>query len=149
MILAAGCGGGEFHPPEVTEAGSDPDAATTSPICAANDAGAVKASCTEAELAAGVRTAASDLRVIVAPDRDPSSPFVPNCMVIKVGQTVTWTGAFSKHPLIPRENSTLPNPIQVVASGTSTAVTFDCAGTFNFSCRTHKDNMLGTVRVVP
>jgi plastocyanin len=116
-----------------------------------NTATRVVPKCSEAELGQSVHTDPADQRLIVVPDTggDRASAFEPNCMVVKAGQTVTWRADMGDHPLIPREDSTLPNPINPVASGDGTTVTFDCPGDFNFSCRTHRDAMLGTIRVVP
>jgi plastocyanin len=106
--------------------------------------------CSEQELAVADHTDPVDPRLIRAPNDEKSAPFVPNCMVIKVGQTVTWTGDLSAHPLIPREDSTTQNPIVPTGQGvTQATATFPCPGDFNFSCRNHRDAMLGTIRVVP
>src|SRR5262249_41285367 len=106
--------------------------------------------CTSSELAQDVQTGPGDARVIKAPSGDQEAPYDPNCMTIRVGQTVTWTGNLKSHPVIPREDSTLPNPIITSGSGvTAWPITFDCPGDFNFSCRNHQDLMLGTIRVIP
>jgi plastocyanin len=111
---------------------------------------AVIAKCSDAELAAELHTDPADPRLIRAPSDDKEAPFVPNCVTIKAGQTVTWTGDLTAHPLIPREDSTVPNPILPTGSGvTQATATFLCPGDFNFSCRVHRDAMLGTVRVIP
>jgi plastocyanin len=106
--------------------------------------------CSEVELGAQDHTAAADARLIRAPSDEKEGPYVPNCMTIRVGQSVTWTGNLTFHPLIPRENSTSPNPIETTPSGITTVqYTFPCPGDFNFSCKNHRDAMLGTVRVLP
>lgn len=110
---------------------------------------AVVPKCSASELAAEDETAPASPRVIQVPNGDQEAPYVPNCMTIKVGQSVTWRGKLSAHPLIPREDSTIDTPIQTVVSGTETTALFDCPGDFNFSCRNHGDMMLGTIRVVP
>jgi plastocyanin len=105
--------------------------------------------CSDAELAQEDHRALGDPRLILAPSGDKEEPFVPNCMTILVGQTVMWAGALNLHPLIPREDSTMPNPIPPTgATATQVTTTFNCAGDFNFSCRIHRDQMLGTIRVV-
>ena len=106
--------------------------------------------CSDADLAAQIHTAPSDPRIIRAPSDEKEAPYVPNCMTIAAGQSVTWTGNLTFHPLIPREYSTTPNPILPTPTGITTVTyTFDCPGDFNFSCKNHFDLMLGTVRVVP
>ena len=111
--------------------------------------GVVIASCTEGALGRSVHTAPDDPRVIVVPVDDKQAPYDPNCMIIRAGQTVTWRGNLGRHPLIQRENSTLPNPIPTLAAGTEGTAEFPCPGDYNFSCRNHEDSMLGTIRVLP
>jgi plastocyanin len=111
--------------------------------------GNVSASCSEGELNRNVHTLPADARLITFSSSDKDDPYDPNCMIIKVGQTVTWRGKLSDHPLIQRESSNLPNPIPTTAQGNEVAVRFDCPGDFNFSCRNHRDAMLGTIRVIP
>ncbi len=64
------------------------------------------------------------------------------CLQVKVGQTVTWTGNFTIHPLAPLGGDA-PNPIS--ATGTTT---FPGAGTFGYTCTSHS-SMRGAIRVVP
>lgn len=110
---------------------------------------AVVPKCSPSELAAEDETAPASPRIIQVPNGDQEAPYVPNCMTIKVGQSVTWRGKLSAHPLIAREDSTIDTPIQTVVSGTEASFQFDCPGDFNFSCRNHGDMMLGTIHVVP
>jgi plastocyanin len=116
-----------------------------------NTATSVVPKCSEGALGRSIHTDPADDRVILIPESEDfrASAYVPNCMTIKVGQSVTWRGALQDHPLIQREDSTLPNPINTVASGTEAVVKFDCPGDFNFSCKNHRDAMLGTIRVLP
>lgn len=114
--------------------------ATTSPVIA---------KCSEGELGRSIHTAPDDLRVIAVPNGDKEAPLDPNCMMIRAGQSVTWRGNLGFHPIIQREDSTLPNPIPTLASGTEATVAFPCPGDYNFSCRNHRDSMLGTIRVLP
>ena len=118
------------------------------PACASSGPAPIP-KCSEGALGQSIHTAPEDPRVIGIPTDDKEAPFDPNCMIIKAGQKVTWRGNLSFHPLIQREDSTLPNPISTVQSGTETSVLFACQGDFNFSCRNHRDSMLGTIRVVP
>lgn len=125
------------------------DAARDAGVVCRATPGAVVPKCTAAELAAENETAPSSPRLILVPNGDQEAPYQPNCMTIKVGQSVTWRGKLSAHPLIPREESTIDTPIQTVVSGTEAKFQFDCPGDFNFSCRNHADMMLGTIHVVP
>jgi plastocyanin len=72
----------------------------------------------------------------------------PRCLQIKAGQTVTWNGSFTTHPLLADEGDT-PNPISTAdTSGPSATVTFPTAGTFGFKCEVHA-SMTGAVLVTP
>lgn len=122
------------------------DGSGPGPQCPA-DGGIATAECSASDLAQSDHTAPNDPRVISAPSNDNESPYVPNCMTIRAGQSVTFKGNLARHPVIPRANSTQPNPISFI--GSEASVKFDCPGDFNFSCRTHGDNMLGTIRVIP
>jgi plastocyanin len=113
--------------------------------------GAAFPQCSQSTLETNNRTQPGDARIIKVPGGDQEAPYEPNCMMVKVGQTVTWQGNLDKHPLIPRdESSTLPNPIPSSSAGmTSITATFPCTGFYNFSCSIHHDAMLGTIWVVP
>jgi plastocyanin len=69
-------------------------------------------------------------------------------MMIKAGQTVTWSGDFSDHPFEPMP-AVPDDPIMDVTSGTTTSVTFPDAGTFGFDCAMHPSIMHGAIEVVP
>lgn len=143
--LAASTSCGSFD--EAPGSGSQQPSTTASSSC--NTSGIAKSFCSDEELAKSDATAPSAARVVTASDRDEETPFSPRCLTIRAGQTVTFMARFSSHPLIQREDSTLPNPIPTVQEGSSASVKFDCPGDYNFSCRTHQDNMEGSIRVVP
>lgn len=67
------------------------------------------------------------------------------CMKIQVGQTVTWSGDFTAHPLVPQGGDT-PNPVSGVDTATG-QVTFAKAGTFGYACSFHPA-MVGAIQVV-
>jgi plastocyanin len=86
----------------------------------------------------------------------------PNCIKIKAGSTVTWTGvagpsgSFSFHPLRSYQTlGTQPNPIGLTSSGTSKVITFPSAGNYGYRCNVHGTevegvgSMCGAVFVVP
>jgi plastocyanin len=74
--------------------------------------------------------------------------YVPSCMEIKVGQTVTWNGDFATHPL-QAFNGDTPNPIVAPDAGATTdPIAFPTAGTFGFHCGVHA-NMVGAIKVIP
>jgi plastocyanin len=80
--------------------------------------------------------------------------YMPRCIKILVGQSVTWNGTFGEHPLgggIVR-SGTLPeaqpgNPVPSVTSGTTRVVTFATAGTWAYYCGAHAPSMAGVVYV--
>jgi plastocyanin len=81
--------------------------------------------------------------------------FTPPCLKIKVGQTVTFEGAFASHPLSPATpiEGNPENPITETLTGTSAEFTFAEAGTFPFYCELHGSaaglGMAGVIYVVP
>lgn len=68
--------------------------------------------------------------------------FTPPCMLIAVGQTVTFEGSLSAHPLGPGRPDdptagSPDNPIERTASGSSAEFRFEGAGTFPYFCELH------------
>jgi plastocyanin len=87
---------------------------------------------------------------ITGPSTATPAQYTPNCVHIKVGQTVTWNADFTDHPLIASSGmGTTPNPIPATAAGTTVTVTFSAAGTFAYNCNFHPSVMLGAVEVTP
>jgi plastocyanin len=80
------------------------------------------------------------------------SNYSPRCLVIHVGQTVTFAGDFSTHPLRASTRGTAGNPIPSAGMGSSTAASFSAAGFFPFYCTQHGDDlgngMSGVVEVL-
>jgi plastocyanin len=74
--------------------------------------------------------------------------YSPACIKIKVGQSVTWNGAFQFHPLEAVGGDT-PSPITATNSGTTVTFAFAREGTFGFDCANHPTIMHGAVLVVP
>jgi plastocyanin len=82
--------------------------------------------------------------------------YSPGCLTIAPGQSVTFTGDFTKHPLRPGVapslgggQGTTPNPIPTqTTSGTALTVTFPVAGTYPFYCAVHQsEGQTGAVQV--
>jgi plastocyanin len=125
---------------------STPDAGT--------DTGAVDAStapvngCGPAQFAANDHSAPSDPRAIAFATTSTPMQFSPSCMSIQVGQTVTWNGDFSDHPLEPMP-SVADDPIMDVTSGTTASYTFTAPGTYGYDCAMHPSVMFGAIQVVP
>lgn len=124
------------------------------------DAGPAPIACTEAELdapsadfrgtdAGGQGAGGADISF---PNDDAPAQYVNRCVKIKVGQTVTFAGAFNKHPLQSFGGDS-PSPIPALTNVTPDAgaleVTFTTAGEFGFRCQFHPNFMRGAVKVVP
>lgn len=106
---------------------------------AGSDAGTAPSNCTTFT----DHTADGDARTITWVITVASDP--NRCMKIKAGQTVTWDGDLTQHPLGPNGGDT-PNPVSNVDM--SGKVTFPNAGTFGFKCEVHPA-MIGAIQVVP
>lgn len=84
-----------------------------------------------------------------------STAYDPPCLTIAAGQSVTFAGNFTFHPLRPGESRGLAlgsanNPIPPTSSGDATVdVSFPTAGTYPYFCQVHAAiGMRGVVRVV-
>lgn len=68
--------------------------------------------------------------------------FTPPCLHIASGQTVTFQGSLTAHPLAPgnpddNAAGSPDNPISATSSGRTVAFTFENAGTFPYYCELH------------
>lgn len=70
---------------------------------------------------------------------------IPATVTIEVGDTVTWTGASSFHPLQQVTGSTSDTPVSGGFSATSSPFSrqFNTAGTFYYRCTAHGVSALG------
>ena len=75
----------------------------------------------------------------------PIATAAERCTTVKVGQSVTFNGSFSTHPLVGSGGGT-PNPIGAAQAAAGVA-TFTKAGTFGFLCSFHPA-MTGAIKVV-
>jgi plastocyanin len=79
--------------------------------------------------------------------------YAPQCIVVKAGAVVTFSGDFAVHPLAPSPSvSGAANPVVDVGAGTAASVTFSTAGSFGYHCQVHGSDdagMCGAVYVVP
>ncbi len=80
--------------------------------------------------------------------------YSPPCMLIAAGQSVTFSGSFSSHPLRPgvapssSGTGSPNNPIPATSSGNSLTVAFPTPGTYPFYCALHQAmGMIGAVQV--
>jgi plastocyanin len=53
---------------------------------------------------------------------------------------VTFSGAFSSHPLAASTRGTTGSPITATSTGTTKAITFAAPGFFPYYCTIHGDN---------
>ncbi len=80
--------------------------------------------------------------------------YTPACLIIKAGQSVTFEGSMSAHPLAPGEviAGSPASPIQETTSGSSVEFTFPEKGAFSYYCTIHGDAqgkfMAGVVYVI-
>jgi len=82
--------------------------------------------------------------------------YLPTCMIVSAGQTVTFQGDFTMHPLSKgtvsdldagSPNSPFPSPAHDAGSAPFD-VTFPTAGDYPYWCTIHfRENMNGTVQV--
>ncbi|MDO9017345.1 MAG: plastocyanin/azurin family copper-binding protein [Deltaproteobacteria bacterium] len=81
-----------------------------------------------------------------------SFTYDPRCMTITAGQTVTFSGTFSSHPLVAGSVSgdpagTTPNPITNTNTGASATFTFAAPGLYPYFCNFHQPGMAGVIQV--
>lgn len=135
----ADAGGGDSGGGDSSIADSASDSAT--------DARSTVNGCGTADFAD--HTAANDARAITFPgDTAFPAQFAPPCMKIRVGQSVTWNGGFTGHPLEPM-NGDMSSPIVATTGVTTKTFAFPTAGTFGYDCANHPATMLGAILVVP
>lgn len=97
------------------------------------------------------RTATTAIRTVGF--GNPGFTYSPKCILIAAGQSVTFSGAFTSHPLRPGVGANAAagspnNPIMSTSTGTSAMFTFPAAGTYPYNCSTHDGSgMNGVVRV--
>lgn len=116
----------------------------------AGDVGAVNG-CTDEMF---VDRTASDAARVISFGGAVGSAYGPRCIVVAAGQTVSFTGPFTFHPLhrgsapTQLDTGTAENPIPDATSGTQVDVAFPRAGTYSFHCGIHfGGGMTGAVRV--
>jgi plastocyanin len=124
------------------------DAPVDAPAEASVDAGKPVNGCTDADFTSNDLTDPGAAREIFFPKTAAPAQYSPRCIMIQAGQSVTWSGAFSSHPLEPAGGDP-GTPIKLTNSGTSQSFTFSTAGTFGFDCQFHPSIMFGAIRVIP
>jgi plastocyanin len=124
------------------------------PVCADNGSGTCLALTPSNFAGCGsytVRTGAGDSRDITFDNGN--FTFLPNCMQVQAGQTVTWLGDFTMHPLRGAPGNPGNNVIPSTNTGANRPVTFTTPGFYGFHCNIHGapdgSGMAGTIQVVP
>jgi plastocyanin len=161
LALLVGCSSSTTNNPPAdagaSDTGSNPpsDAGTTD---AADSALPSTNGCTAIEFAANDETAAGAARVVRVPADFTPVQFNPQCLRVKVGQTVTWSGDLTDHPLnisfVAADGTTSDGGISVTIGdadgGTSRdTVTAHVPGTLAVKCDVHPSIMFGAVEFVP
>lgn len=106
--------------------------------------------CTDDELAENDKTDGGALEVVFNKGANPAQ-YANRCATVNVGASVTFSGSFVQHPLVPAGGDS-PSPIPHVTSdppGGKLVVTMTRVGTFGFRCEFHPALMFGAIRVVP
>jgi plastocyanin len=160
LVFAAGCSANSGTSAG-TDGGAAPDAqapdapATDAPAMGAPDSGLPVNGCGEADFAASDHTAANDPRVIQAPPGAVPQQYVPSCIRIKAGQTVTFVGDNADHPVDHAEVSGgMPYPILTGTQpfgdgGMAFIITVSEPGVVRFNCDIHPTLMNGAIEIVP
>lgn len=112
--------------------------------------------CTQADFDAPASDNGGDFTAQALTVTFPTDPapaqYKRRCAKVKAGASVTFTGAFSNHPLEPN-GGTMPTPIPQLTSmdpdGGSISITFPNKGTYGYECQFHPQQMYGAVLVVP
>jgi plastocyanin len=66
--------------------------------------------------------------------------YTPNCIKVKTGTMVTFSGAFANHPLAGGNNPPTvdtTSPITATSTGTTASFNIANAGSFGFFCENH------------
>jgi plastocyanin len=78
-----------------------------------------------------------------------SYKFAPAAITVKAGTTVTWTNDDHFTHSVQFVDGGLPTDPHVMEPGQTATFTFTTAGTFNYQCHLHPQNMKGVVTVTP
>lgn len=73
--------------------------------------------------------------------------YVNHCAKTKVGDTVTFAGDFTIHPLVPLGGDT-PSFIKATSTGSTVEFVPTTPGTYGFACSAHPGIMFGAIQVV-
>ena len=82
-------------------------------------------------------------------DLPPSYRFDPVAAAVTVGTTVTWTNNDRFTHSVEFVDGGLPGEPLLMEPGSAVTFTFEQAGTFQYLCHLHPQNMKGSVTVAP
>ena len=82
-------------------------------------------------------------------DLPPSYRFAPVAAVVPVGTTVSWTNNDRFTHSVQFVDGGLPVEPLLMEPGSAATFTFEDAGTFQYQCHLHPQNMKGSVTVSP
>lgn len=102
--------------------------------------------------AGGDLTNASGGIIVSFPAGEGPAQYTNNCIKVKTGAVITFTGSFTFHPLQPNGGDT-PSPFPALVGtdvdGGSVSFTMSAPGTFGYQCQVHPGIMFGAIQVVP
>ena len=98
--------------------------------------------------AAGRPSAAAPVATAVV-DLPPSYRFAPVDVAVATGTTVTWTNNDRFTHSVQFTGGDLPGEPLLIEPRAATTFTFDRAGTFEYLCHLHPQDMQGSVTVAP
>lgn len=130
-LAAPGCGDDAGTPVDARVVDADPD----------NVNGCTRTGATDLTAAGATRTI-----------EEQGIAYMPKCIRIKAGQSVTWNADFASHPLssgTPAGGPQAGSPITTTTAGSTKSFTFPAAGVFGFYCQVHVTAMMGAVYVEP
>lgn len=114
--------------------------------------------CKTAEFNAAASDAGGDLTnstggvTVSFPVGEGPAQYTNNCIKVKAGAVVTFTGSFTFHPLQPNGGDT-PSPFPALTGtdvdGGAVSFTMSAPGTFGYQCQVHPGIMYGAIQVVP
>jgi plastocyanin len=127
------------------------------PSDAARDVGSDVAPDVAVDAATGLDPCTSATDYVTTPTTitfGPTFAYSPRCLTVHAGSSVTWSGDFASHPLMPATSrGTTPSPIMPTSTGTSATVMFPNAGLYPYYCNFHGSptgaGMAGVVQVIP
>ena len=116
-----------------TDGGTTSDAANLDAAPAPpRDAGdAASSACAPLDFLLNDQRGPNEARLITFPGGGPHAEYAPRCMIVGVGQSVTWHGDFTIDPLAARSQNP-PSPITPTATGNTATFAFMQPGRYRY-----------------